>query len=223
MTQFARPAFGMNRPTAAPSAAPAAMPAPTAPSTPQRSIFGTIAAAKASMNANYMKKGRYLMLINAVKHIATTRKSTQGIVFEMTCIHVFDNNQGQGHFVGEACTNGHFSNNEGWEGRTKAAFVGITGLPEEQIGEEFIAQVIQQNLFSGAVVDVENYDYITKRNPKPIIATRYNGAVSFSNLTTILTDAEKAQFFPGGRLDELIKEENAQIAAQQAAGLAGTR
>lgn len=200
MNQFARPGT-FARPAAMPGT-PAA-----APIAPVKSIFSRIAESKASASRlAYMKLGSYLMRIDSFKEIASTRKGMNGIGFEHTCIHVFDDKQGRGHSVGESCSNMQWSNNEGWEARIKGALCQITGYPEEAMTEQFIEQILKQRMLDGSVVSVENYGYTTKKNAN-IICTNYKGIVPFADLPAILSDKEKAMFFPNGALEQFIKQE----------------
>jgi len=162
--------------------------------------------AKASLDSNWEKAGHYLQRIDFVK-MDDTRKSGVGLFVEKTIIHVFDDDDGDGHKVGESPCHSMWTKHDSFLGNVKAFLSKILGLPENDVTEEnFYAILDDDQPLCGTYIEVKNR-IIETRASKPFTKINYQREVPAIELAEILSDDEKEAFFPGSALDELIEYE----------------
>lgn len=166
-------------------------------------MFGNIGAVKARMDANYVRPGNYLMLINRVK-ADTSRANGDFIAFEMTVLHVidpreFDQIKGQRpHRPGESVSLLEFKKRDMFLPNMKSHIGGITGTDPNEVSQEIAEYAIGDDQpFAGFVVEVMARQITTKKN-EPFTQVTFRRQVPASEtLRTVAADVRKANFKDG--------------------------
>lgn len=170
------------------------------------SPFAGISAAKASRNSEYFRAGRYLTYIRSFK--ATTNRARMPIVlFEMTIVSVLDATAAASepkgaHNVGESVTWLMQLAKDATLPNLKAAIKAITGVPEEEVTEEFCDQLSSANQpMAGFFVEWDNRVITTKSKGTPFTqvkarrrwsAAEVNEGVPKAVLEALRIDTSKA-------------------------------
>jgi len=99
---------------------------------PRETLFDRVPAAKAAIAANYVRPGNYLARIDAIKYMQA-RKGYENLIFEMTIVHVFDDDDGKANDVGEEVSHIFSGKHEAAPGNIKASFAALLGQEPEAV------------------------------------------------------------------------------------------
>jgi hypothetical protein len=169
-----------------------------------RAIFSGISAVKARVAANYMRPGRYWLRINRLK-LDSNRKNVPFLAIEMQVCRVLDNDNGQGHKVGEDVTHMLMTDNEMFMPNIKAALARILDVPSETITEEeCIAVAGDDQPLANTVVEILATE-IQTRAGNPFTQVDYKREVPIEEVAAGLDDEKAIELcFPNGLLDKLL-------------------
>lgn len=161
-------------------------------------IFDDIKDAKASMDSDYVRPGEYLFRIDGAKR-DKSRKGDEFACLEMTCVHVFDDNNGAGHRVGNTPTHMLMAKHDSFLGNIKAMISSIMDCDPEEIGPEQAQTVFSgvSTPLKGLVVHVLATNIKTKKNTD-FTRVGYKGTVSGEQLKGILSQEVIELHFPQG-------------------------
>lgn len=138
---------------------------------PGESPFSRIGTIRASVNSSYYRAGRYLMHIDAFK-VSDNRKGEGFVVFESTVVAVLSDVEAAkepagAHRVGEKVSWLMKFAADTTMPNLKAAILAITGVPEDQITEQFMLELAgNAQPLKGIFVEFEN-KVITTKAGKP--------------------------------------------------------
>jgi hypothetical protein len=168
------------------------------------SIFANIKNAKARVDANYERAGRYYTRINSIKMIET-RKNGEAMVIEQTVIAVLDNDNGLGHKEGDQISHLMLVKNDSFLGNVKAILGGICGQdPELVSSEDALAVCSDKQPLAGLVVEKLNRTIQTKAG-KDFTVINYVREVPPKELLTSLDPKTIKAFWPNGELEKAGK------------------
>lgn len=172
-------------------------------------LFKGLKDAKARVDSNWDREGRYLMRIDNVK-IDSNRKKQTAVFVEKTVVHVIDDADGEGHKVGESTTHSMWTHHESFLGNVKAFLAGALGVPPEQITEEQVYEVVDdEQPFAGTVVECHNRKILTREKKQPFTVVNYKREVPAQELIDTLSDEVKETYFPDGALETMLQFEAA--------------
>ncbi len=176
-------------------------------------MFTGIAAAKAKMDANYEAPGHYLERIDRVK-IDVTRGQDAFVAIEKTIVHVYDNDDGKGHKVGENVTHMMMQKHDSFLPNMKAFIAAACSMDAAQITPENAMQVCGPvQPLAGTVVECKNRSIMTKKQ-QPFTLIIYQREVPAAELLQSMPPADQQQFFPNNAL-QLMAQAAATAAAAQ--------
>lgn len=164
---------------------------------------GALKNAKARVDSNWIRPGHYLMRIDRVK-LDQNRKDETMMFIEMTPVHVYDNDDGAGHRVGEAVSHGLMKKHDAFLGNVKAFLAAAMGCPAEEIGEDEILAVLDddEGVLNGTVVEVFAKEIVTKAN-RPFTSVKYRREVPALELLEILSEETQKLYFPDDELQKI--------------------
>jgi hypothetical protein len=163
--------------------------------------------AKARVDSNWEREGRYLLRIDNVK-LDQNRKKQTGLFVEKTVIHVYDDADGEGHKVGETVDHSMWDHHESFLGNVKAFLAAVLGLPTTEVEESHVLQVIDDDQpLQGTVVECHNRTILTREKGKPFTVINYKREVPALELIEILSDEVKATYFPDDLLERMVEFE----------------
>lgn len=200
------------QPVAAPAPAPQQFQMqPAAPAQPgvdpqaaavMSNMFSGITAAKASMSSNYFKAGHYLFRVNAVK-VGVSRKQESFVAVEVTTIHIFDNDDGRGHRVGEEATHMLMQKFDQFLPNMKAFIAAACSMEANDITEQNALSVCgPEQPLAGTVVECQNRITMTQKNNQ-FTRVNYVRQVLAAELLQLLPVEVQTEYFPDGALQNL--------------------
>ena len=191
-----------------------------------KSLFSGVEKAKAGFASNWERSGRYVERIDNVK-VEANRKNINRVVIEKTVLHPLDVSEcPMPHRPGEQVCDIISSDKDAFLSNVKQLVLGLPGVAEEEITEEFLDNEISPDkigLFSGLIVEMYNQDR-TSREGNPYTVRNYVRPVPASELSEMLATVDygeriKLRFFKDGLLDRMIALEAEELAqAGEAAG-----
>lgn len=169
----------------------AAPPAPAPVVVTDSVLFAGMREAQPAFQANYVKPGKYVMRIDAVKR-GTTRKLIPFVVVELTVIHVIALDQSHpGHRVLETCS--YMMQYGDYFLRNMKAFVcGVMNCASEEVGEEECAQIVSDvQPLAGKLVLIDAVNRMTKPTEKrpeggEITNVKFEQELSYTDLAGML-------------------------------------
>lgn len=176
-------------------------------------MFSGIQQAKAKMDANYERQGRYLERIDKVR-VDISRKQETFMAIEKTVIYIIDGDDEKGHKKGESITHMLMQKHDMFLPNVKAFIAAAVSMEAELITEAEAMQVcgVEQPL-TGTVVECHNRMVQTRSN-QPFTAINYMREVPAAELLQMLPPQDQEQFFPGGALQLIAQHQAAQTPAQ---------
>ena len=174
-------------------------------------LFDSIGQVKASLDANYVKPGHYLFLIENGK-LSKARDEIPFVVLEMVCVKVFgdtadyqpvEDPSAKGHFVGERAS--HLIKNGGpgkdmFLPNIKAMVTGVMGIGEDAVKPELVESIFvtegKESEWRGLVVEVEARNRKTNAG-KTFTRVSYKSAIdpdSFEELGVVLPNEWREKY-----------------------------
>lgn len=174
---------------------------------PLQDVFAGVKEAKPSFAANYTRDGHYFARINRVK-FGKSRKSEEFVAVEMIILHVYDDNNGTGHKVGEDATHMLMCKHDMFLPNFKAMVVNLVKCPETEIGPEECMQICDENIqpFAGMLVEFIAKT-ITTQADRDFTRMDYKRQVPAEEVAGLLSDDLKERLFPQGELERKIEVE----------------
>lgn len=176
-------------------------------------MFTGIQQAKAKMDANYERAGRYLERIDRVR-VDISRKQETYLAIEKTVICIIDGDDAKGHKKGEQITHMLMQKHDMFLPNMKAFIAAACSMNSEEITEENAKEVcgpIQP--LTGTVVECHNRMVQTRAN-QPFTAINYMREVPAAELLQMLPPQDQETFFPGGALQRIAQHQAGQTPAQ---------
>jgi hypothetical protein len=173
-----------------------------------RSIFKGLKEAKASVQGNYERPGRYLERIDRMK-IGTNFKKEDFLAVEKTIVRVINDDVGRGHGVGEQVTHMMMVKHPSFLGNVKAMLAGILAMKPEEIDDDAAIQACDDKQpLAGALIEVHSVNIktgISVKNPNGNDFTKvtYLKEIKPAEALQLLTPEEKTKFFPGEYLEKI--------------------
>ena len=189
-------------------------------------LFDKVIAAKPAAGGNYPKMGKYWFVIDSVKKGTHQTKSTEFMVFEGKVLYVLDpmevdnpdpekheNGRGRGPKAGEPMSVNFMDGVEGNEGRLKSFIMGAMSCAEADITKEVLeAACSKDQPMKDIVVELFSGPAVTKKK-KNIVASRVVRRIMAADVSRSLSDADKAAHLGNGRLEKMLADETAELAA----------
>lgn len=182
---------------------------------PPKGIFSNIGKAKAMLDANYIRPGKYWMLINKCK-VDSDRKGVAFIANEFTVIRALDNDNGQGHRLREDVCQLVKQTNDYFLSEVKSFVAGVMGIQAEDVGEDDALLVYdpEKQPLVGYVVEVHARNITLKDSNKDFTRVTYKREVKPQELLEGLDPEIISRYFPNGVLERLIAEQNKQASTK---------
>jgi len=161
-------------------------------------IFDGIKKAPRGFQANYEKPGRYWVRINACKE-GKTRKKKPFVVLEKTVIRVLDDDNGNGHRMGEDISHMLMEEWDSFLSNIKTIVGDILGIAndeiDEEVTEELCAEVFcAESIFAGIVVECNNRN-IVKKDGNDFTTIKYVRDIPPEELLEVLDEKTVERFF----------------------------
>lgn len=174
---------------------------------PLQDVFAGVKEAKPSFAANYLSEGHYLLRIDRVK-FGKTRKGDEFVAVETTVAHVWDNNDGAGHKIGENATHMLMCKHDMFLPNFKAMIVNLLKCPETDITVDACVQICDEATqpFSGMLVEIIAKNIVT-REGNDFTRIDYKRQVPAEEVAGLLSDEVKTRLFPDGELERKIEVE----------------
>lgn len=159
--------------------------------------FKGISGVKATQGSNYLRAGHYYMLLRGVK-LGQNRKGRDFVAIEMTCLHVFDDDNGRGHKINEDTTHMLMCDSDPFLPNFKAFVSAALDCDESEINEESCIEITGNDQpLAGLVVEVQGTEIVTQKG-NPFTRISYKGAVSEDLLSKTLPQDLQDRYFPDG-------------------------
>jgi hypothetical protein len=182
-----------------------------------RSIFSGLKGAKVRVDANYMRAGHYYMVIDKCK----TGRNWKNIDFaavEMTVVHVLDDNNGEGHKLGESPSWLAMSDSMYFASDILTFICNVMGLDPNELSDDERVNAAEMVFASeddhehdqplaGTVVEVKARDVKIKDSDKMFTKVTFCREVPASELLERLSEEEINRFFPNDALKNLAAQE----------------
>lgn len=178
-----------------------------------KSMFSGVSSAKRGFDANYLREGHLLCLIDRVK-VDKNRKQEPFVAVEQTVLHVFADHP-SAHRVGENVTDMMKQASDYFLGDMNAFVGNVAGIPANQVTDQHCVDVTDpmRQIFKGLVVEIKCRLKPTKKGP-----TNENPEGKFTKVTYVrevrpseyanILDAKVVEtYFPGDSLKKLIEAE----------------
>ena len=178
-------------------------------------VFKGLSGAKARVDANYIRPGRYWARINKVV-LKKSRKDDTFIAIEMTVLAIHDDAKLQQkpgqhcHSVREAMTHMMMAKHDSFLGNVKAFLANVLGVNEAEITEDNAVEVCSDSQpLSGTIVEVNAHNIVTRKNTD-FTAVNYMREVRAEEALAALPAEIVARYFPGNYLQNVAAAEAAQ-------------
>jgi len=162
---------------------------------------------------NYERAGHYLMLINKCK-TGTSRKKRDFAAVEKTCVHVFDDNDGLGHRVGEDVTWMVMADNDYFASDICKFIAAVLDMDPEEVDDSHGGLIFEEEgdkshdqPFAGLVVECRNREVQKKNSEGTFTKIKHVRQVPASELLTILDPKVIARYFPNDVLKSIAEQE----------------
>lgn len=161
------------------------------------SMFAGIANAKESFEANYFRAGHYLWVIDAIK-ADKNRKGVPFMAVECTCLHVYDDNDGQGHKVGESASWLITADKDSFLGNVKSFVAKTLDVSADKVTKDAcVALCSEAQPLAGWFVESQNR-MITTQAGKLFTKVGWKGRVPDELVQRVCDPEVLARLFPEG-------------------------
>lgn len=169
-------------------------------------LFDKIGNVKAKVQANYISPGHYVCRIDKVL-AKQNRKQEDTFIIEMTVIHVFDDNDGKGHKIGEEISNVINFRHDMALPNIKRFLCAVLDRPESDITSQVCERVCSDKQpLAGLIVEIQAKPTVTKAG-NDFTDVGYRRTVPASLLVEILDEEAITRFFPDGKLEAMLQKE----------------
>lgn len=162
-------------------------------------LFKGISEAKASVAANYLRQGLYLLRVDACK-TGETRKKKEFACLEMKVVKVLHDPdqypEKKQHRVGESVTHMLMAEHDAFLGNIKALVAAVLDIGDEEVTESECNDVFGPDQpLAGCVVEVEAIEIETKAG-NPFTKVIYRRMLDDEEIAETFTEEEIRQFLP---------------------------
>jgi|TARA_Y100000296_G_scaffold86150_1_gene124864 hypothetical protein len=171
-------------------------------------LFDGIKQAQATKSSSYIQPGQYLARIDKVK-ASESRNKIPNFIIEMTALHHIAAQDGS-NGVGNKMTHIISRKQEDYFLPNIKGFLACAvNVHEDEITEEVCIEACGEDQpLEGRVVEVHAQTIITQQTESAFTKVSYMKSFSYSEVASLLTEAEIKRFYPDNLLDRLIKEES---------------
>lgn len=174
-------------------------------------LFDKIGDVKARVQAMYFKAGHYIVRINNVLH-KQNRHSEDIFVVECTVLHVYDDDNGQGHSVGDEVSQVIKFKDDMALPNIKRFLMALLERPEEDITPKIAERCTgKRQPLAGFVAEVQNRMTVTKKG-NDFCEIGWRRTVPAKVLLEELDEGVINRYFEEGELEEMLEQESAQEA-----------
>lgn len=169
-------------------------------------LFDKIGDAKAKVQANYFRAGHYIVRINACL-MKTNRQGDDLFIIECTVLHVYDDDDGNGHTVGEDVSQAIKMKDDMALPNIKRFLMSILDRPEEDITPKVADRVVgKRQPLAGTIAEVQNRMTVTKKG-NDFTEIGWRRTVPARVLVEELDESVINRYFEEGELEEMLEQE----------------
>lgn len=170
------------------------------------SLFAGIEEAQERRDANYERPGHYIERIDNIK-ADRSRKGEEFLAIEKTVLHVLDDDNGEGHRVGQQVTHMLMKKHDSFLGNVKSFVANTLGSSPDEVKLDVCVTICAEDQpLSGIIIECQNRNQVTKKGTDFTIIN-YLGEVPVERLRRLMPAEALERHFPDGALDRMEAEQ----------------
>lgn len=170
-------------------------------------LFDKIGDAKAKVQANYFRAGHYIVRINAVL-LKENRHGEDLFIIECTVLHVYDDDDGKGHTVGEDVSQAIKMKDDMALPNVKRFLMSILECEEDAVTSQVCERVVSKKQpLAGVIAEVQNRMTVTKKG-NDFTEIGWRRTVPAKVLLEELDESVINRYFEEGELEEMLERES---------------